>query len=137
MFAWLDSLRLKSTNPRVRSKAVESLSASSRSSDTERLLASLHDESPQVRCAAVRALEKSRSPNALKSLLIALNDDAAEVRETAARALGRTGNSRVVGELIVSLKKDTELSVRRAAAGALRALGWRPSTREEAALFDI
>jgi HEAT repeat protein len=137
MFAWWDSLRLKSTNPLVRSKAVENLSGSTRSGDTERLLASLQDESPHVRCAAVKALEKARSQNTLRSLLIALNDDAPEVREAAARVLGRSGVPKVTGELVMCLKKDTDLSVRRAAAGALRALGWRPSTREEAALYDL
>ena len=137
MFAWWDTLRLKSTNPLVRSKAVENLSGSTRSGDTERLLASLQDESPHVRCAAVKALEKARSQNTLRSLLIALNDDAPEVREAAARVLGRSGAPKVAHELVTCLKKDTDLSVRRAAAGALRALGWRPSTREEAALYDI
>jgi HEAT repeat protein len=33
--------------------------------------------------------------------------------------------------------RDPEPSVRRAAAGGLRAMGWRPSTSEEAARFDL
>ena len=50
--AWLASLLLKSPKPRMRCKAVESLSGSSRPSDTELLFASLDDVNPRVRCAA-------------------------------------------------------------------------------------
>src|SRR5215831_9050361 len=87
-----NNLRLKSSNPLVRSKAVDSLSGSTNSRDTERILASLHDKSPHVRCAALRALaKKSRHPEALKSLVNALSDTSAEVREVAARILGGSG----------------------------------------------
>jgi len=136
MFAWWDTLRLKSANPLVRSKVVEKLSGSTATRDTERLLASLHDKSPHVRCAAVRALERSRPTNFVKSLVTALSDAAPEVREAAAGVLGRSGDERVTGALAPCLK-DPEASVRRAVAGALRALSWRPSTREEVAWFDI
>jgi HEAT repeat protein len=131
--SWWDSLRLRSTNPRTRSKAVENLAASN---DTERLVASLQDESPHVRCAAVRGLAKSRRPDSLKSLVGALSDSSPRVRETAADALGRVGNANATGPLAARLK-DPEPSVRRAAAASLRALNWRPSTRDEAARFDI
>jgi HEAT repeat protein len=138
--SWWGKLRLKSSDPRVRSKAVEHLSSSWHSRDTERVFASLRDESPQVRCAAVRALEKSKRPEALKSLVGALSDRAAEVREAAALVLGRLGQAGkakdAVGVLVGCLR-DPEPSVRRAAAGGLRALGWRPSTREQAARFDL
>jgi HEAT repeat protein len=101
------------------------------------VLASLHDESPRVRCVALRALaKKSSHPEALKSLVSALSDRSAEVRELAARLLGSSGNANVGGALVTCLK-DPEPSVRSAAAGALRAIGWRPSTNEEAARFDI
>lgn len=149
--SWLETLRLKSTpllalwgnarlksdDPLVRSKAIENLSASSHSRDTERVFASLNDQSPQVRCAAVRALEKrSRTPEGLKCLVRALGDSSGEVREAAALILGRSGNQQVTSALAGCLR-DPEPSVRRAAAGGLRALGWRPSTQEEAARFDI
>jgi HEAT repeat protein len=137
LFAWWGKARLKSNDPLVRSKAVKNLSGSKHSRDTERVLASLRDESPQVRCAAVRALEKkSGTPDGLKSLVRALGDSSAEVREAAALVLGRSGNAKVTGALAGCLR-DPEPSVRRAAAGGLRALGWRPSTQEEAARFDI
>src|ERR1041385_3700706 len=134
--SWWDSLRLRSANPVVRSKAVENLSGSTDTRDTERLVASLQDKSPHVRCAAVRALAKSGSAKSLKSLIGALNDPSPEVRETAATVLGRTGNAKLCSSLTPYLK-DPDPSVRRAAAGSLRALGWRPSTRDEAARFDI
>src|SRR5262245_245415 len=97
MLAWLDTLRLRSSNPLIRSKAVENLSSSPH--DTERLLASLHDKSSHVRCAAVRALERSRPADFLKSLIAALSDAAPEVREAAAGVLGRSGDERVFGVL--------------------------------------
>lgn len=137
VFAWWGNVRLKSTDPLVRSQAIKNLSGSKHSRDTERVLASLQDESPQVRCAAVRALEKkSGTPEGLQSLIGALGDSSAEVREAAALVVGRSGNANVTGALAGCLR-DPEPSVRRAAAGGLRALGWRPSTQEEAARFDI
>ena len=136
-FSWWNNFRLKSSNPLVRSRAVDSLSSSTNSRDTERILASVHDESPHVRCVALRALaKKANHAEALKSLVNALSDTSAEVREVAARVLGGSGVAEVAGPLVTSLK-DPESAVRRAAAGALRGIGWRPSTHEEAARFDI
>ena len=138
--SWWGNLRLKSADPGVRSRAVENLSSSWHSRDTERVFASLRDESPQVRCAAVRALEKSKRPDALKSLVGALSDRAAEVREAAALVLsrlGQAGKAKDAAGVLTRCLRDPEPSVRRAAAGGLRALGWRPSTREEAARFDL
>ena len=135
--SWWNNLRLKSSNPRVRSKAVDNLSGSTDSRDTERVLASLQDQSPHVRCVALRALaRKTGHPEALHSLMSALSDTSAEVRAAAARLLGGFANPNVVGHLVMCLR-DPESSVRTAAAGALRSLGWRPSTNEEAARFDI
>lgn len=134
--SWWGNLRLKSSDPAIRSKAIENLSSSWHSRDTERVFASLQDQSPQVRCAAVRALEKSKRPEALKSLVGALRDRAPEVREMAALVLGRSGKAEIIGALAGCLR-DPEPSVRRAAAGGLRAMGWRPSTSEEAARFDL
>src|SRR5690242_1523436 len=90
VFSLWNNLRLNSSNPVIRSKAIDSLSGSTDSRDTNRVFASLNDASPQVRCVAVRALAKKGShPEALKSLVGALNDRSAEVREAAARALGQ------------------------------------------------
>jgi len=134
--AWLDTLLLKSSSPRLRCKAVENLSESRRPSDTERIFASLDDQSPQVRCAAVRALAKANTPDTRNSLVRALKDKCFEVRVAAARALGRLGAVSAAGNLAVCLK-DPDAAVRIAAAGALRAIGWKPATREESAWFEI
>ena len=134
--AWLDTLLLKSPDPRMRCRAVKHLAGSSHPSDTERIFASLHDKNPQVRCAALRALGKAESPEARASLLSALQDRSFAVREVAARALGRLGDINLAGELTPCLR-DPDAAVRIAAAGALRTLGWKPSTREEVALFEI
>ena len=134
--AWLDTLRLKSPNPRMRCKAVENLSGSTHPSDTERIFASLHDENPQVRCAAVRALGQANTPDSHSSLVRALQDKSFEVREAAARALGRPGALSSANALAACLR-DPDAAVRIAAAGALRAMGWKPSSREESAWFEI
>ena len=135
--SWWNNLKLKSSNPLVRSKAVDRLAGSNNSRDTETVLASLHDKSARVRCVALRALEKkANQPKAIKSVVQALSDPAAVVREAAALVLARSGAKAVAGPLVTCLK-DPEPSVRRAAASALRGIGWRPSTHEEAARFDI
>jgi HEAT repeat protein len=134
--ALFDTLLLKSSNPRMRCKAVENLSGSRHPSDTERIIASLNDESPQVRCAAVRALGKVNTPDSRRSLVRALQDGSFQVREAAARAMGRLGDLRVADALAASLR-DPDAAVRIAAAEGLRAMGWKPSTPEESAWFEI
>lgn len=134
--AWLNTLLLKSPNPRTRCKAVDNLSRSTRPSDTELLFASLHDESPQVRCAAVRALARANTQDSIKSLVSALRDPSFEVREASARALGRLG-AFSAAEALACCLMDPDAAVRIAAAGALRAMNWKPSTREQSAWFDI
>jgi len=134
--AWFDSLLLRCSSPRIRCKAVENLSGSSRPSDTELLCASLHDKDSQVRCAAVRALAKANRPDSLRLLVGALKDPGFEVREAAARALGRLGSLGSAPALAACLT-DPDAAVRIAAAAALRSMGWKPSTREELAWFEI
>jgi HEAT repeat protein len=136
LMAWLDTLLLKCPNPRMRCKAVQNLSGSTRPSDTELLFASLRDEDAQVRCAAVRALGKANSAHSQKCLIDALRDASFEVRETAARTLGQLGALNSVGALAACLR-DPDAAVRIAAAGALRSMNWKPSTREELAWFEI
>src|SRR5215471_10604047 len=65
---------LKSSDPRMRCKAVENLSASSHPSDTELIFASLQDDDPQVRISAVRVLAKTNKPGTDKALVGALRD---------------------------------------------------------------
>lgn len=120
----------------MRCKAVENLSESKHPSDTDRIFASMEDQSPQVRCAAIRALAKAGAPDTQNSLVRALRDECFAVRVAAARALGNLGAVSAAGDLAVCLR-DPDAAVRIAAAGALRAIGWKPTTREESAWFEI
>ena len=72
----------------------------------------------------------------MAALIDALRDPTSTVREVAAVSLGRIGDSRAFPHL-TCLLKDSHPSVRTAAAAALRSLGWKPSTGEEQALFDV
>ncbi len=134
--AWLDTIFLKSSSPRMRCRAVENLSSSKRPSDTELLFASLHDPDGRVRCAAVRALARKKAPEAQKSLVGALKDPNFEVRVAAARALGQMKAADCANALAASLR-DPDATVRLSAAGALRSIGWKPSTKDEIAWFEL
>jgi HEAT repeat protein len=127
---------LKSSNPRMRCKAVDKLSGSSHPSDSELIVASLEDKDPEVRSAAVRALAKANRPGTQEALIGALRDTSFQVREAAARALGRPGELSSANALAESLR-DPDAAVRIAAAGALRTIGWKPATKEELAWFEI
>jgi len=134
--AWLNNLLLKSTNPTLRRKAIEGLTGSGKTRDTDRFVASLGDKNPQVRCAAVRALEKANNEDSVPSLIGALRDSSHEVREAAARALGRLGNAAAIEPLAACLK-DPDWAVLAAVAGSLRTFAWKPSTNEQLARFEI
>jgi hypothetical protein len=139
--AWTDGLLLKfaplllkSRDPQMRCKGVEKLSGSNHPSDTELIFASLQDKNSQVRSAAVRALAKANKPGTRDALVAALRDTSFQVREAAARALGRPGELSSANALATCLR-DPDAAVRVAAAGALRIIGWKPPTREELAWF--
>src|SRR5689334_9954234 len=98
---WLKTLRLKSPSPEVRVRAVESLAGSTKTSDTERIVATLTDRSPHVRCAAIRALESAPDELCIDSFLDALEDHDKDVRAAAARALSKRENPRAVRPLVL------------------------------------
>ena len=133
---WWNTLRLKSNCPEVRRKALESLNPTRDARAFELLLASLGDEDAQVRCAAVKGLEQVRDDPSMIALATALKDPNSEVREAAAAVLGRVGDARTFPYL-AGLLKDSHPGARRSAAAALRSLGWKPSTSEEVALFEV
>src|SRR5271168_2087967 len=133
---WLNIIRLKSGNPEVRRKAVESLDPAGDKRSRELLLAALRDEHETVRCAAVKALAQINDDESLNALITALHDPGGEVRQAAAMVLGQNGDSRAYQFLAATLK-DWSPAVRMAAAGALRSLGWKPSSSEEQALYDV
>ncbi len=96
---WWDTLRLKSTNPEVRRKALENLGGTGDARAFELFLAGLDDEDRQVRCAAVRGFEQIKHDQSAAALMNALKDPSHEVRETAAAALGRLGDADVSAPL--------------------------------------
>jgi HEAT repeat protein len=136
LMVWWNTLRLKSSSPEVRRKALEALDATGNERNFDLLLAGLGDEDAQVRCTAVNRLEQVRDDQAMVALVSALQDPTSSVRETAAAALGRLGDSRTFPHLAYLLS-DSHPGVRTAAATSLRNLGWKPSTNEEQARFDI
>ena len=89
-----NTIRLKSSSPEVRRKALESLDTTRHARALEPLLAGLGDEDAQVRCAAVRGLAQIEGDESVAALVSALHDPSSEVREAAAAALGRLGNAR-------------------------------------------
>ncbi len=133
---WWNTLRLKSSSPEVRRKALEALDPARHERALELLLAGLADEDAPVRCAAVSGLERVASDQAVAALITALDDPDSNVRQVAAAVLGRRGDSRAFPHL-ADLMRDAYPGVRTAAATALRHLGWKPATSEEQALLDV
>ena len=133
---WWNTLRLKSSCPEVRRKALERLDATKDARALELLLAGLADEDAQVRCTAIKGLEQIKDDQSIIALATALQDPNSGVREAAAAGLGRLGD---VGAscYLAGLLKDSVPGVRTSAAVALRALGWKPSTDEEQAAFEV
>ena len=93
---WWNTLRLKSSSPEVRRKAVESLDATGDARSLELLLAAMEDEDAQVRCAAIKGLEQVRDDQSIVALATALQDPNSGVREAAAAGLGRLGDARTI-----------------------------------------
>lgn len=134
MLLW-NTFRLKSANPEMRRKAIESLKPSDARAQ-ELLRAGLSDDDARVRCAAVKVFAQGKDDKSVEALVVALHDPSSEVREAAAQGLTNAGDDRAQRQL-VNLLKDSHPGVRRAAAGALRGIGWKPPTTEEQALFDV
>jgi HEAT repeat protein len=65
-----------------------------------------------------------------------LQDQDNQVREAAAAAFGQVGDARIFPHLI-DLLQDSHSGVRRTAAAALRSLDWKPSSKEEVAMFEV
>ena len=132
----------------VREAAAEALGTLGDPRAVEPLIAALQDENSDVRRAAAEVLGEVGDSRAMEPLIATLRDEADGVREAAAQALGEIGEP-AVGPLIAALRDedsavrpvaihvlgviwglpevsrlaDEDLSVRRAAAGALGELG--------------
>lgn len=84
------------------------------------LLDALSDEDETVRAAAARTLGKMEERVPLQALEYALHDTAWRVREAVVLTLGELGKSVPVVEWLLSATKDSDASVREAAALVLR-----------------
>jgi HEAT repeat protein len=115
---WLDSIRLRSSSPQRRRKAIESLTAAREMPDVKSLIASLGDPDGMVRLAAAQLLEQQADPEHLPHFLALLGDEHFEVRLTAIQFLRRVSDPTVAEALVLRLA-DSDSDVRRAAAQAL------------------
>src|SRR5439155_11427394 len=136
VMVWWNNLQLKSRNPEARRKAIEALKPPGDERTLEILVAALADDDGEVRGAAARAFEQIKHPNAGPALIAAVRQGSPDLRQAAVTALGHLGDVSPT-RLLADLLKHSNPAMRAAAAGALRRLAWKPSTREEQALFEI
>jgi HEAT repeat protein len=134
---WWNNLKLNSKSAEVRAKAIENLKPPGDEHTVEVLLSALGDEDEQVRSAAMQAFERIKHPNAGPSLIsAALRSANQELRQTAATALGYLDDPNTAN-VLANLLSDRNPPLRMAAAASLKKLGWRASTKEEQAFFDV
>ena len=98
---WWNTLRLKSSNPEVRRKAVESLDAAGDARSLELLLAVTGDEDAQVRCAAIKGLGQVRDDQSIIALATALQDPDSGVREAAAIGLPHDVKGNIIHAFVI------------------------------------
>jgi len=102
-------------------------------------IAALRHPTSNVRWHAVRALGEVRDPRAVPPLLEELaegGDRSAGYRADVAKALGRLGDMSVAPDL-ARLLDHREANLRKAAAEALAALGWRPQDPAARAGYEV
>lgn len=90
-------------------------------------------DTANARRAVVRALGQIGDVRAVKPLIVAIRTDS--LRAEAADALVRIGTPAI--EPLVAALRDEDSNVRRAAAGALDKMAWRPGRDESAAAYGI
>ena len=127
---WWKLQRLKSRDPKTRCRIIEEMAASGDASAFDGLTEAIKDEQPEVRTAAARALGVFHDERAIAPLIEAIKDRKPEVRAAAIVSLRQIGDSGAIDALVHALK-DYDHAVRWQAAGALNALGWRPSSNIE------
>jgi len=120
----------------VRRKALTRLGGNADARLLDSVLVCLKDEDAGVRCAAIEAIERLKVDHSGVCLITMLQDSCPLVRKVAATVLGRLGETRSIDGLGMLLK-DSDDNVRLAAANSLKALGWRPSSNEDEARFEI
>ena len=135
---WWNNFRAKSKDPRIRRKVIESLNLEGevQPATIELIAAGLGDEDAGVRAAAATAMGSTGNERATESLLPLLRDANPEVRRAAVMGLGQVRDGRA-SAAVATLLHDVSASVRQGAALALERMGWRPSSEEEQASYEI
>jgi HEAT repeat protein len=111
--------------------------ANQRVGDVALFLAALEDPDKEVQSLAASALGKLRDPRVVEPLIAFMRQSRDPWRRSvAAKALGDLNDSAAVKPLVDSLS-DASKYMRKDAAEALQALGWKPSTGEEKAVYAI
>ncbi|RKY29568.1 MAG: hypothetical protein DRP68_07185, partial [Candidatus Omnitrophota bacterium] len=100
----------------------------------EALIETLKDEDWRVHLGAAEALGEIGSP-AIPHLIKALRDKDWRVRYRVRFPLGEIGSPAIPH--LIEVLKDKDSDVRKAAAEALRKIGWRPQNQEEEILYLI
>lgn len=86
---------------------------------------------------AIELLKRVRDKNATKTFIRVLKNEKDHfIRSTSAEALGYLSDQKAIPPLLQALQ-DREYGVRRAAAAALKMLGWQPANDTERALFAV
>lgn len=107
-----------STEPAIRSGAIELIGLLGEAGNAEPLLDHLRDPAAGVRTASATALGRLGAGEARDALVRALDDRVPDVRAAAARALGQTGGQRAADALLPVARSDV-FEPARAAAQAL------------------
>ncbi len=115
---------LHSDDADTRLRTIEKLAGSKDPQAIELLMVGLEDPEPAIRTVAAEALGRRRDARAIRPLVrVVLFERERAVLEVATEALRHIGGSATATVLVTALDED-EISVRQAAARALRRVGW-------------
>lgn len=115
----------ENSEPEVRATALRELAKTAGGEAMPCYLAALRDSDSAVRWQAIYAIDRAGDRSATSALIESLGDEEADNRFAAVRALGKVGDSRAAAVLESVAEKDGDPDVRRAAQGAMVAVGKR------------
>ena len=101
---WLDSVRLRSSSPRTRRKAIENLTGAGNLRGLKLLIASLADEDREVRCAAAKALAVINQELSVAARVAALGDGKVVSDTSTATALNAVQDPRRSKSTMTTMK---------------------------------
>jgi HEAT repeat protein len=133
---WLALLKIKSSDPATRLRAVQRLAEVRNARAFEALAVTAKDEDVPVACAAIAAIGKIPGDKATAVLIEGLHNLCPELRQASVEALKDRADERIGAALVESLN-DIDAGVRGRAARALDRQRWRPATTQEEIWFDV